>query len=320
MLLCVDGGGSKLITLLLDDRYNVISVGRSGGVNVTQGSVENTKSNVKENLAMLFAGHPVYAIEHIYSVFVGPFEIFLEELHAYCGRIGEVHALGEGDIGNLSVGLRKYGVCANAGTGSDVFYAHENGTSTIGGWGPYVGDDGSGAIMGQEALRAVVRDFDGWGPNTMITELLKQEWQLSEPWDVVTLVQTSPAPFRKIASVTRIIGKAARLGDETAMAIIRNAAQMMADQTFTLFKRFDIPMGRRDIALFGGAWKVHPSMAERYTQLISKGLPGVSVITPVFEPVCGGLVMHLLNNGLPSEEIRDVLNEKMREYRIKVEV
>jgi glucosamine kinase len=45
-------------------------------------------------------------------------------------------------------------------------------TATAGGWGWFLGGDGSGVWLGREVLRAVLADLDGLGPATMLTARL----------------------------------------------------------------------------------------------------------------------------------------------------
>lgn len=316
MLLCADGGGSKLSAILLDDDCSLLARAMAGGVNPTQGSVENTRENVKDCLSQLFSHIHPERIDAVYAIFGGPFHLFEDQLRQYCSDIGQIRVISESKAGNLAGGLRNYGVCANAGTGSDIFYYSEEGTHVIGGRGPFIGDEGSGAWMGQQALKAVVRQVNGWGPKTLLKEILYEDWQLKNDWDLVTAVQGSPAPFRRIAAATVILGKAARAGDQVAVDIIQSGAEMMALQTESLFRTWTIPQERREIVLFGGAWKVHPIMSETYRALVTERISGVTVLPSLFEPVCSGAVMHMLEQGASGEEIRVLLENRLSDYRV----
>ena len=52
-------------------------------------------------------------------------------------------------------------------------------TATAGGWGWFLGDDGSGVWLGREVLRAVLADLDGLGPATMLTARVATELGVS---------------------------------------------------------------------------------------------------------------------------------------------
>jgi N-acetylglucosamine kinase-like BadF-type ATPase len=67
-------------------------------------------------------------------------------------------------------GGKLYGIVVISGTGM-IAYGYGNGeTARAGGWGPLLGDYGSGHDIGTEVLRAVVRSKDGINPPTLLTQ------------------------------------------------------------------------------------------------------------------------------------------------------
>ena len=59
------------------------------------------------------------------------------------------------------------GVVVISGTGSIAYgVSHHGVAARAGGWGPTLGDEGSGYWIGRRALAAVMRDADGRGPRT----------------------------------------------------------------------------------------------------------------------------------------------------------
>ena len=50
-----------------------------------------------------------------------------------------------------------------------------------GGWGYLLGDEGGGFWIGRAALSAVVRQFDGRGPATLLTAMVLEQMELSTP-------------------------------------------------------------------------------------------------------------------------------------------
>ena len=62
------------------------------------------------------------------------------------------------------------GVVLISGTGSIAYGVSPHGVAArAGGWGPTLGDEGSGYWIGRRALAAVMRDSDGRGPQTDLT-------------------------------------------------------------------------------------------------------------------------------------------------------
>ncbi|HZJ56700.1 MAG TPA: BadF/BadG/BcrA/BcrD ATPase family protein [Clostridia bacterium] len=141
-ILALDGGGTKLNMVLFDnDGFHLLGEGRSGGVNITQTTPENSRANVADCLRQVFKGERNIHIDRLYSVFIGPMDILNEELARFV-TIGEVVELGEAKGGILAGNMEGEGILALSGTGSDVFYVREQDSlnSSVGGWGPILGD------------------------------------------------------------------------------------------------------------------------------------------------------------------------------------
>ncbi len=66
-----------------------------------------------------------------------------------------------------------WGVAVVAGTGSMAFARAADGrTARAGGWGPLLGDEGSGYAIALAGLRAAARAADGRAPATPLTDRL----------------------------------------------------------------------------------------------------------------------------------------------------
>ena len=161
MYLAVDGGGSKIAAVVYDRELHPVCEARSGGVNITQNTLEDIKAHICECVSQI-ARH-TDEIEEVDEVFVGGKEIFEEELAARV-QVKGIRRIAEPVAGLLAGVCRKDGLLALSGTGSDVFII-KGGTvaGSVGGWGPVMGDQGSGAWIGLQALRAVAREMNGWG-------------------------------------------------------------------------------------------------------------------------------------------------------------
>src|SRR5437016_7123438 len=65
------------------------------------------------------------------------------------------------------------GIITISGTGSIAFGRNAAGQSArAGGWGYIYGDEGSGFDIARQALRALVRAEEGWGPSSRLRDLL----------------------------------------------------------------------------------------------------------------------------------------------------
>jgi N-acetylglucosamine kinase-like BadF-type ATPase len=241
----VDAGGTKCLAVMFDEKFNVLGRGRSGGVNTNTTTLEDCRKNVAECLDQLMSLHHPSEIDRVLAVFIGPRQVLKEQLEAR-SSVREFTLMGEGQAGLLAGSMRRSGLVALSGTGSDIFLVRGGQReSTLGGWGPILGDYGSGTWIGHRALQAAVKSHEGWGEHTVLFDMVMEDWKLSKGWDIVTVVYGAESPFRKVASVTPLVGKAARQGDPVALGIVREAGAHMAEQTEGLIRREAIPQNER---------------------------------------------------------------------------
>src|SRR5918993_494438 len=74
------------------------------------------------------------------------------------------------------------GIVVISGTGAIAYgVSHHGVAARAGGWGPTLGDEGSGYWIGRRALAAVMRDADGRGPHTDLTRLVLRHFSLPPP-------------------------------------------------------------------------------------------------------------------------------------------
>ena len=310
--LSADGGGTKLVTLLFDDQLRLVSSGRAAGTNATFRPPEDVRADMELAIdACLGAAPP--AIEHARCTIVGPTDEFIACLR----RKTDVRAVSSPSEGALALAAGAgvpYGVLALSGTGSDVFLVQPGIFDTIGGWGTIFGDEGSGYDIGVSALRAAIYAEDGRGEPTMLLPMIYEEWRLQKLWGMVPLVYGSSDSRRLVASVARLVSRAAAAGDPVALSLYQTAAHQMAHMTICLLQRhggcFEGP-----IVVSGGVWKGSPYMFECFRREVSAVFPDAEVLMPVFEPVVGGVVLQALENGMEKDDFWSALQREYRHYR-----
>lgn len=136
------------------------------------------------------------------------------------------------------------GVLLIAGTGAAALGIDEGGARLVDGWGPELGDLGSGSWLGREALRAVLRAADGLAEQTGLTDAIVgpvgavadiQEW----------IARTEPLP-RRLGSLAPLVLDAAEAGDPVAHQIATEAVRLLTATAVAASAR------TRDVALHGG--------------------------------------------------------------------
>ncbi|MCU1325554.1 MAG: ATPase, BadF/BadG/BcrA/BcrD type [Bryobacterales bacterium] len=121
------------------------------------------------------------------------------------------------------------GIIVVAGTGSIAFGENAIGeTARAGGWGYIFGDEGGGFDIVRQALRAILREHEGWGTRTALTPALLEATGATDANQLLHAFYTTGWPRAKVATLSRVVNAIAEQSDPTAQAILQNAAQSLA--------------------------------------------------------------------------------------------
>jgi len=201
----------------------------------------------------------------------------------------------------------------------------------FGGWGPALGDEGSGFWIGRAALRAIGEEYDlvEEPPSKLWNQI--QDW-LQDPADSVEewsfasgiwrqilneievrkldprtaifafsheVCRNSAWQWRVVASgLTIPVMSAWEKGDQKAEQIVKKAAHELWHQFNKARLIAGAPIMHSPIVLYGGVLVHHPPFCELLTELIhSQGDESIKIILPSTEgamrPVCGALLFAL---------------------------
>lgn len=104
------------------------------------------------------------------------------------------------------------------GTGSIMFGKDAQGNiHRVGGFGRYLGDEGSGYVIGKKGLAAVSKEFDGRGNKTLISVLVKEKFKILSQEILITEIYRNNFD---IASIAQLVIEAAEQNDECALKIV----------------------------------------------------------------------------------------------------
>lgn len=95
----------------------------------------------------------------------------------------------------------------------------------IGGWGFVVGDEGSGAWLGREAVRACLRAIDGRGQETGLRKAVLERWGPGVEDLMERVLSATPADFAMLAPA--VLGLAQE-GDIVALSLAKCAGEEIA--------------------------------------------------------------------------------------------
>ena len=118
------------------------------------------------------------------------------------------------------------GILVIAGTGSNAVGRGAQGALVrAGGWGPMIGDEGSGNWIGNEALRMGLHAHDRQVDTCLLREI-QHFWHLRDLGELVAFANRRPRPH--FAELTTVVARCAENGDGLALSVLERAGEELA--------------------------------------------------------------------------------------------
>lgn len=181
------------------------------------------------------------------------------------------------------------GVIAISGTGSIAFGRNAEGRiARAGGWGYVFGDEGGAFDMARQAVRAALRQEEGWGATTALRAKLLAATGVADMNHLLHALYTPEYPRFKIASYAKLVDEAAGEGDAVAREILLNAAQSLATLVAAVRRQLFHRSDPVRISYIGGAF-ASDILRERFGIIVELE-SGTHVHPPAFGPAAGALL------------------------------
>ena len=161
-----DGGGSKTACCLADEQGNLLGIGVGGPSNYLFCGKETATQSVRDALEGAFAAAKL-PMQPLAGAFVGSAAVLLGHGDAHKAFFQECIDSQQLDCDSDILPVWYGGaqgqdaVVAIAGTGSIAYGCTGQGFFRVGGWGPLLGDEGSGYDLGRRGLQLAARMADG---------------------------------------------------------------------------------------------------------------------------------------------------------------
>lgn len=174
-----------------------------------------------------------------------------------------------------------------AGTGSIMFGKDKsNNLHRVGGFGRYIGDEGSGGFIGRKGLSAVAKDFDGRGKETMLTSLLAEKYEIVTAPQLITEIYSNNF---HIANMAPLVIKAAAQGDEICHAILDDNIEELILHIRAMQNKIKEDLLR--LCLVGGAISTDNYYADMLKTKVKDTMPSVKIVNADLPPVMGAALM-----------------------------
>ncbi|WP_311260104.1 BadF/BadG/BcrA/BcrD ATPase family protein [Microbacterium sp. WCS2018Hpa-9] len=136
------------------------------------------------------------------------------------------------------------GVLLIAGTGAAALGIDGEVSTLVDGWGPELGDFGSGSWFGREALRAVLRASAGLAPATLLTDAVAAT--IGDPAAIPGWLSADGPLARRLAALAPLVLDAAEGGDPVSAEIVADGIHLLVASAVAASS------GSSDVALHGG--------------------------------------------------------------------
>lgn len=291
-VLGIDAGGSKTMARVADGSGHIVGEGVGGGANLqTDGELQVEK--ILHEVIVQAMGNRHAPPD---AVCLGMAGVDRESdgrlIRGIMHRLGFRNALIVNDalIALVAGAGARPGVVVISGTGSIAFGVSDRGVAArAGGWGPTLGDEGSGYWIGRRALEAVVRDVDGRGPHTALTAAILAHFSLPRAELLVSEIYHQPHGRRAIAALGPVVDRARHNGDLVAGEIMSDAADELAVAAATVITRLAMRGDQFPILLSGGMLKRSQWLAEALEHRMAEVAPRSEVMPLSHEPVMGAV-------------------------------
>jgi len=296
-VLGIDAGRTKTVCLLADDHGRVVSEARGGGANLQASGeleVEKVLHAVMEEAIGERDVQPAAICLGIAGVDREGDSAAVRGIMRRIGFKARTLVVNDALIALVAGAGELPGVVIVAGTGS-IAYGRDaaNRAARAGGWGYVLGDEGGGFWIGRAALNAVVREFDGRGPRTLLTELVLADMRLGNPTELIHAVYGGGLHRNAIAAVAAVVQSAADAGDAVAADIITRAGVELSAAAASVIERLEMRGDLFPILLAGGVFRGVPSLVSQVATRLIEVAPRSEVRLLKVEPAAGAVTLAL---------------------------
>lgn len=293
----LDGGGTKTKCILTDENYNSIYECTGGPSNFLMLGTEKVSETIFDLINESITNSKIN-LDDLEAALIGT---------TGAGRVNDANSLKEAFVNfsnqkNLKlknffvesdarIALEgafsgKPGSILIAGTGSIMFGKDKNGViHRVGGCGRFIGDEGSGFMIGRKGLIAVSKHLDERSDQTLLTDFLRSEFNID---DLPTLITKIYKENFDIASVTPFVIKAAEENDKVCLKILEEESDELilhVKAMGNLLKEETLKL-----SLIGSTITTENLYAKMFQEKIND-LGNVKLQNPDYPPAIGAVIM-----------------------------
>ncbi len=295
----IDGGGTKTITAISDEKGRIRAFVRTGPSNFQSYGIKKAYIELRNGIQFALRKAKIKSSQILYAGFGisgadrdKDFDIILSILSDILPDTPKIL------VNDTTIALRAgtsdgIGLALISGTGTNCIGFNKEGKMVrIGGLGPLTGDYGAGSDIAMAAYHAAFRYNDGRGKYTVLYDIIKRHFGVEDIEDLIELTYYDSLDYHRLNTITPLVFDAARKGDKIAREILINCAEALSFAAITGLKRLFKTNERITVALGGSVFIRQPKsiMVENIRKKIITKFPNTRFVTLDTEPVIGALL------------------------------
>jgi len=289
--LALDAGGTKTDALLADEK-RVLARASTGTIKLLRTSEAEAEKRLRE-LLMELAAKAGVGLEQIVSTCAGVSGVTVEAVREWSQSTlerlvgGTVLVVGDEEIGLDAAFAGGRGILMIAGTGSNVIGRAADGTMHhAGGWGPGIGDEGSGYWIGREAVRCALHALDR-GVKSLLLEAVQDAWGVSSLSELVGKGNERPGP--DFAALTHTVAECAERGDAVAADVLRRAGEELAEFVEVVCAKLGAEDSAMGVAYTGSVIENIAAVRDAMKARLARSQPKLRVVDGAVDSLEGAL-------------------------------
>ncbi len=295
----IDGGGTKTLAVLLDERGRELGRGVGGPCNIATLSDDAIAASVTTACAAARAAAGLPPDTPVESACAGVAGYTAKGKRAVFaaalpGLVRSARTRVESDFTIAYWGATegRPGIIVSAGTGAVVFGRNAEGRACrTDGRGFIMGDLGSAYWMGAQAAATTLEWLHGCAPESGLTRAVAEHCAATDGPDLVQWVYSEIKPAR-MAELAPLVGAHAEMGDQHAVRIVTEAAGHLAASAARCAASLGIEPGGCEVYLLGGLWHTGQMLRTRFLEDLDRRAGGSWPLgEPHREPAVGAALL-----------------------------
>ncbi len=293
----IDGGGTKTKASLVNENLNIIAEGVGSPSNFLVFDINEIANSILELASNICTSGNV-ELSKVNSILIGTAGAGREEdaerlRSAVISSakkkniaITNFHVESDARIALEGAFAGKPGSILIAGTGSIMFGKDaDKNIHRVGGFGRILGDEGSGFHIGRAGLSAIAKSFDGRNATTLLTELVKEKFNISDSTQLINEIYKNSFDIPQVAP---LVIEAATKDDEICKKILNTEVGELVQHINAMKEKINEDV--LSISLIGGTITTDNYYANLFRAKV-KEIADVKIVDAELPPEIGAALM-----------------------------